>query len=369
MKKSKHKVAPHEVYIQNILAKEKRQRNIGALIFLLCLFATGSTYFIFINRDSNQKVVYQYYQEEELSLSAIQELFSKDANLQIIIYGKENEYADTISSLEAYQELYENRYSIQHEPAFNEPQMENHEFESALNEGVETIVEARIIPKKRLESSVWDEIIQRRKEINVLKESETTLGEKTHIQDNSSTNNPKTISRDTTSVKGEDPKTTLPQNGRSDQPLAKKEKSATASTKDKLAQREEGVLLNQSEVGMIDEPKSVESSGSTVIAPLIAAEKMPSFPGGEGAMYNYLNNRIKYPRQARDYEIEGKVYVQFVVDQKGKLNNPKVVKGIGYGCDQEAIRIVKLMPQWEAGKQNQQNVPVIYTLPITFRLN
>ena len=105
----------------------------------------------------------------------------------------------------------------------------------------------------------------------------------------------------------------------------------------------------------------------SIKGPLIAVETMPSFPGGERAMYSYLNDRIRYPQQARDYEVEGKVYVQFVVDQDGKVTEPKVVKGLGYGCDEEALRIVRLMPLWMPGKHRQQRVPVIYTLPVTFQ--
>ena len=86
-------------------------------------------------------------------------------------------------------------------------------------------------------------------------------------------------------------------------------------------------------------------------------------------MFAYLNERIQYPRQAQDYEVEGKVYVQFVVNEDGQIQKPKVVKGLGYGCDEEALRIVKLMPNWNPGQQAESNVPVIYTLPVSFRFN
>ena len=102
--------------------------------------------------------------------------------------------------------------------------------------------------------------------------------------------------------------------------------------------------------------------------PLTTAQKAPSFPGGTQSMYSFLNKHIAYPQQARDFEVEGKVYVQFEVDRAGTIKHPKVVRGLGYGCDEEALRIVKLMPKWEPAEHMNQVVPYLYTLPVTFRL-
>ncbi|MEM6802092.1 MAG: TonB family protein [Bacteroidota bacterium] len=102
--------------------------------------------------------------------------------------------------------------------------------------------------------------------------------------------------------------------------------------------------------------------------PVLTAQKQPSFPGGTKSMYSFLNQHIEYPQQARDFEVEGKVYVQFEVDTKGNIKHPKVVKKLGYGCDEEALRIVQLMPKWEPAKNMGQEVPYLYTLPVTFRL-
>ncbi len=104
------------------------------------------------------------------------------------------------------------------------------------------------------------------------------------------------------------------------------------------------------------------------VAPLKIASQMPNFPGGQTAMLNYLNQQLTYPQAARDFEIEGSVYVQFVVNKDGSLSDIEVVRGLGYGCNQEAIRIVKSMPKWQPGQQNGQSVPVIYTLPVKFSL-
>jgi len=79
-------------------------------------------------------------------------------------------------------------------------------------------------------------------------------------------------------------------------------------------------------------------------------------------------NNIKYPEVARTSGITGTVYVQFVVEKDGSISDVKVVRGIGGGCDEEAVRVVKSMPRWKPGKQRGQPVRVYFTLPIEFKL-
>jgi protein TonB len=98
-------------------------------------------------------------------------------------------------------------------------------------------------------------------------------------------------------------------------------------------------------------------------------EKMPEFPGGEEALMNYLSKNIKYPQTAKELGIQGTVYVSFVVDQYGNINNVKLLRGIGGGCDEEAVRVVEKMPRWNPGKQGGRPVKVEYRLPIRFRLS
>ncbi len=97
-------------------------------------------------------------------------------------------------------------------------------------------------------------------------------------------------------------------------------------------------------------------------------EEMPSFPGGEGKLFEYLGKNIKYPQMATDAGISGVVYVTFVVDKDGKIRDVKVLRGIGGGCDEEAVRVVKSMPPWKPGKQRGKPVTVQYNLPIRFTL-
>jgi protein TonB len=97
-------------------------------------------------------------------------------------------------------------------------------------------------------------------------------------------------------------------------------------------------------------------------------EEMPSFPGGDAERNKFLNTNIVYPQQATENGIQGTVYVSFVVDSKGNVTDVKVLRGIGGGCDEEAVRVVKMMPQWHPGKQNGKQVRVLFNMPIYFKL-
>lgn len=100
----------------------------------------------------------------------------------------------------------------------------------------------------------------------------------------------------------------------------------------------------------------------------ILVEKKPEYPGGEAAMYKFINKHIKYPEKARKEGIEGNVYVQFVIDKEGNVTKAKILRGIGFGCDKEALRIVNKMPKWKPGIQQGKPVLVAYTLPFSFKL-
>lgn len=114
---------------------------------------------------------------------------------------------------------------------------------------------------------------------------------------------------------------------------------------------------------MPEEEEIVEEEIFTIV------EKMPNFPGGVDALFYYLGTNISYPDMAKDARIEGKVYITFVVDRDGSIADVKVLRGIGGGCDEEAIRVVKSMPAWDPGEQRGKKVRVQYNLPINFVLN
>ena len=98
-------------------------------------------------------------------------------------------------------------------------------------------------------------------------------------------------------------------------------------------------------------------------------EVMPSFPGGDDGFYRFISGEIRYPLLAKSAGVEGKVYIQFVITRYGDVALAKVVKGIGYGCDDEALRVVNLMPRWNPGKQNGKPVNVRISVPIVYYLN
>jgi periplasmic protein TonB len=103
--------------------------------------------------------------------------------------------------------------------------------------------------------------------------------------------------------------------------------------------------------------------------PFTTVEVQPSFMGGNSEMYKFLGKNLKYPTAAQRANIQGKVFLSFIVEKDGSITDIETMKGIGFGCDEEAMRVVKLMPKWIAGKQNGRNVRVKFTIPVFFRLD
>ena len=100
----------------------------------------------------------------------------------------------------------------------------------------------------------------------------------------------------------------------------------------------------------------------------VIVEDPPHFPGGEPALMKYLNTHIRYPDLARESGIQGTVYLSFVVEPSGNIDHVKVLRGIGGGCDEEAVKVVKEMPKWTPGKQRGKPVRVAFHLPVKFTL-
>lgn len=98
-------------------------------------------------------------------------------------------------------------------------------------------------------------------------------------------------------------------------------------------------------------------------------EIMPSFPGGQQSLEKFVEDNLQYPQEALDNGIEGKVMISFDVDETGKIYRPSVVSPkIGYGLEEEALKVVKAMPQWNPGKMKGKNVKTKFTLPVTYQL-
>lgn len=97
-------------------------------------------------------------------------------------------------------------------------------------------------------------------------------------------------------------------------------------------------------------------------------EESPSYPGGDAGRIQFLQENIVYPQMARESGIQGTVYVTFVVERNGVVTDVRVLRGIGGGCDEEAVRVIKAMPKWNPGKQRGKPVRVQFNMPIKFTL-
>lgn len=113
---------------------------------------------------------------------------------------------------------------------------------------------------------------------------------------------------------------------------------------------------------------SSASAENMEIHTLDGIENYPEFPGGHSAFIKFLSRNLKYPANAVEKGIEGKVLISFIIEKNGRLSNIRILRGIGYGCDEEAIRVLEKSPEWKPGIQNKQKVRVAYTLPISFSL-
>jgi TonB family protein len=98
------------------------------------------------------------------------------------------------------------------------------------------------------------------------------------------------------------------------------------------------------------------------------ADQMPQFPGGDNELLEFITKNIHYPATARTKKIQGRVYIQFVVERDGSVRRAKIIKRIGGGCDEEALRVVQAMPKWSPGKVHGTPVQVQFTLPVKFSL-
>jgi len=98
-------------------------------------------------------------------------------------------------------------------------------------------------------------------------------------------------------------------------------------------------------------------------------EEMPEFPGGRDELIKYLSTSVKYPEEAKEKGIQGRVFLNFIVEKDGSIDSVKLLRGIGSGCDEEAIRVISSMPNWSPGMQRDKAVRVSYNIPIKFTLD
>ncbi len=125
-----------------------------------------------------------------------------------------------------------------------------------------------------------------------------------------------------------------------------------------------GEVLKAKEVIAQPEPPKHEEESKV----FDVVEQMPSFPGGQGALLEYLNSHVKYPVVAQENGVQGRVVVSFVVEKDGSITDVRVVRSVDPSLDREAARVVSSMPRWTPGKQNGSAVRVKYNVPVSFRL-
>ena len=136
--------------------------------------------------------------------------------------------------------------------------------------------------------------------------------------------------------------------------------------------------IKENETGSVDvegtgevvfEEPVEEAKGEDPNKVFLVVEQPPEFEGGLEAMYKFIGKNMKYPASARRMNIEGSVFVGFVVDADGKISEASIIKGISADCDKEALRVVQMMPKWRPGKQSGRPVRVKFVLPIKFKLD
>ena len=145
-------------------------------------------------------------------------------------------------------------------------------------------------------------------------------------------------------------------------------------------------LLGASQVALAQQPDPMRKDTTSVgleryVAPEMGevedpenevyeiVEQMPEFPNGQETLMQYIAEQVKYPAEAKKAGAQGRVFVGFIVEPDGSLSDFKVLRGIGFGCDEEALRVVKSMPKWQPGMQRGKAVRVKYLVPVNFKLD
>jgi TonB family protein len=139
------------------------------------------------------------------------------------------------------------------------------------------------------------------------------------------------------------------------------------SSKEEMNEPALNTGVQKSEDVKADEIKEVVKNAVKEDA-YVVVEEMPHFPGGEQAMYQYIGNKLEYPEEAKKEGIQGRVFIEFIVEKDGSITNVNVMRGIGHGCDAAIKEVIENMPDWIPGKQRGKSVRVEYRMPIKFTL-
>lgn len=133
----------------------------------------------------------------------------------------------------------------------------------------------------------------------------------------------------------------------------------------KLKSKKDGTPIGLHEVVVAGYKPTINYESEEIFT---TVEENPSFPEGIKAMYQYIARNLRYPEPARRANVQGKVFVKFIVRKDGSVSDLQILKGIGFGCDEETVRVLGSMPKWTPGKQNGKPVSVYFTMPVNFVL-
>lgn len=150
--------------------------------------------------------------------------------------------------------------------------------------------------------------------------------------------------------------------------MDKLDEKVAVGTENKEGVKDRTVEAVRSEIAVAAPPPPPAPKPEVATKVFDVVEEMPSFPGGQSALMQYLASNIKYPVVAQENGVQGRVIVSFVVERDGSISDVKVARSVDPSLDREAQRVVKSMPRWSPGKQNGSTVRVKYTVPVVFRL-
>lgn len=130
------------------------------------------------------------------------------------------------------------------------------------------------------------------------------------------------------------------------------------------------LVLGSNQVASAQEKDSIQPKTDSVveIELITCVDELPSYKSGTENMYAFIDRNLQYPQQAIDSGIEGRVFVNFYVDTCGVLEDFRVLRGIGYGCDEAAVEVLNKMPAWRPARIRGRAIRCQYTLPIVFKL-
>jgi TonB family protein len=144
-------------------------------------------------------------------------------------------------------------------------------------------------------------------------------------------------------------------------------KQNTAETKEELKEEKEVLEITQDAQSILRQGENTNSENSELPDQLVLAPDVPaSFPGGATAYSFYLEKNLHYPPVAFENEIRGLVTVRFIVEKSGKISNAKVIRSLGYGCDEAALKFVNTMPTWNPAQKQNKAVKTQVDLPLYF---